>query len=126
NSLLGENNIGTIDAGDNCPVTYFPPDSRLGLKIRVHGTDLAESAIAVICNPDGDPNDKILVLRDSKGNELHLNLNYYSSSSAGFASRVAISAPYIILNKTGLRLTFKTRAFMIDKEAAGQSEPSEM
>ena len=67
------------------------------------------------------PKDKRLVCKDDHGLTLHLGLHYYRVPDSGGAFKITVYSPYVILNKTGLDLTVRAKAFLQQaKAAAGQ------
>lgn len=69
------------------------------------------SEFAIINSPNTEFSQEHSVqLKDKSGPPLNLKLHYYPIPDGGGAFRVAVYAPYIILNKTGLNVAIKTRS----------------
>ncbi|KAL2145881.1 hypothetical protein VTI28DRAFT_5963 [Corynascus sepedonium] len=63
-----------------------------------------------------------LVCRDDAGMPLNLRLHYFRVPDSGGAFKVTVYSPYVILNKTGLDVSIRSKGFMQQaKAAAGQS-----
>ncbi|AEO58474.1 hypothetical protein MYCTH_2305828 [Thermothelomyces thermophilus ATCC 42464] len=62
-----------------------------------------------------------LVCRDDAGMSLNLKLHYFRVPDSGGAFKVTVYSPYVILNKTGLGVSIRSKGFMQQaKAAAGQ------
>jgi len=65
--------------------------------------------------------EKSLSCKDEDGLNLHLSLHYYRIPDGGGAFKVTVYSPYVVLNKTGLDLTIRSKSFLQHaKAAAGQ------
>ena len=111
---------GSLEKGDSTPIHLVRLENVIGLKIKILGSEFSESRIAVVNTPDDFAGERHIPVVDNAGKELRLRLTYAHLSKGSFAKRVSISSPYVIINKTGLQLSFKTRALLTDREAAGQ------
>jgi vacuolar protein sorting-associated protein 13A/C len=67
------------------------------------------------------PKDSSISCHDEDGLNLQLKLHYYTIPDSGGAFKVTVYSPYVILNKTGLDLTIRSKGFLHSaKAAAGQ------
>ncbi|KAI7403002.1 vacuolar protein sorting-associated protein 13 [Hortaea werneckii] len=66
--------------------------------------------------------EKNLVIKDSNDLDLRLKLHYYNVPDSGGAFKITVYSPYVILNRTGLELDIKSKAYFgSTKSAAGQT-----
>lgn len=103
-----ESRNGHLPQGTREPVHWCGRQHLLLLSVIIPGYEKSEFAII---NPGSDNEFQIeneLRMRGTlEGQYMNVNLLYHSSPSHGFA--VFLSAPYIILNKTGETLVVETR-----------------
>jgi hypothetical protein len=79
--------------------------------------------MVVVNNPDEDFQDDTIPLQDLEGHHLYLRLKYDELSDTGGARKISIYCPYVILNKSGLELNYKSRSMVfVNRRAAGQGE----
>ncbi|KAH9840421.1 SHR-binding domain of vacuolar-sorting associated protein 13 [Teratosphaeria destructans] len=80
------------------------------------------SEFAIINSNDSEfRREKTLLVKDNKNLELRLKIHYYNLPDSGGAFRITIYAPYVVLNRTGLELDVRSRAYFgSTKSAAGQ------
>ncbi|KIY71623.1 vacuolar protein sorting-associated protein 13 [Cylindrobasidium torrendii FP15055 ss-10] len=97
------------------------------LNVELEDTVFAQSEFAIIntdVNSDFDT-EKRLTLKDDRGRKLVLRLNYFRYPDSGGAFKVQISAPYVVVNKTGL--PFFIRSIRTSRgsvqDAAGETRP---
>ncbi|KAI8912336.1 hypothetical protein DFJ77DRAFT_511881 [Powellomyces hirtus] len=102
----------TLPEGGLHPVYTIDPTHliALGVEIIDSGAYLP-SEVAIITNSDLDYRDETLRLTDAAGQQLLLRLKYHDKSS-GSGPKISIFSPYVVLNKTGLDITFGTRSLM--------------
>ncbi|KAM7212439.1 putative vacuolar protein sorting-associated protein [Rhypophila decipiens] len=94
------------------------------LNIDMQDTPFKASDFAIINTGSTDDfkKESQLVCKDEAGLPLNLNLHYYRIPNSGGAFKVTILSPYVILNKTGLDVSIRSRGFVQQaKAAAGQS-----
>ncbi|KAI7621532.1 vacuolar protein sorting-associated protein 13 [Hortaea werneckii] len=66
--------------------------------------------------------EKNLVIKDSNDLDLRLKLHYYNVPDSGGAFKITVYSPYVILNRTGLELDIKSKAYFgSTRSAAGQT-----
>ncbi|CAI2166885.1 9593_t:CDS:10 [Funneliformis geosporum] len=92
------------------------------LSITVEDTDYATSEFSIISSPSSDYSvDNTLTLTDSEGLKLYLRIHYTEVPDSGGAFKFSVYSPYIMINKTGLDMVFKSKSFLTSaKIAAGQ------
>ena len=97
--------------------------------------DYGLGEIAIINNPNESVEDEVIVLRDADGTPLRLrffrqlpqNFNFLMMfcreiPGSGGAEKISIYCPYLIINLTGLDLSYKARSLIRqNRYAAGQS-----
>lgn len=82
----------------------------------------SEFAIINTDNPDDMPIEDIMPMEDKDGLKLTLRLHYERFPASGGAFKVQVYAPYVIYNKIGLPLNFRSKApFSAAKAAPGQA-----
>ncbi|KAF9453814.1 vacuolar protein sorting-associated protein 13 [Macrolepiota fuliginosa MF-IS2] len=96
------------------------------LNVTIQDTVFKPSDFSII-NTDGHSDFDIenqLTLRDQQGRKLELRLNYIRYPDSGGAFKVQIYSPYIVVNKT--RMPFSVRSKSVragSQDAAGDSRP---
>lgn len=92
------------------------------LSVELQDTPFKQSDYAIINSSERDfkRESKVLV-KDDRDLPLKLKLHYYNIPDTGGAFKVSVYSPYVILNKTGLELDIRSKAFMSQaKASAGQ------
>ncbi|CAG8475084.1 9038_t:CDS:10, partial [Acaulospora morrowiae] len=95
------------------------------LKIDILETGYNTSEFSIISTPDRYEYqiENTLTLTDDADLKLNLCLHYFDIPDSGGAFKVSVYSPYIMMNKTGLDMTFKTKSFLQPaKIAAGQGQ----
>lgn len=92
------------------------------LSVDLQDTPFKQSEFAIINSPDRDyTREKAISLKDNNGLPLRLRLHYFNHPDTGGAFKVTVYSPYVVLNRTGLELEIKSKAFLSGaKAAAGQ------
>ncbi|KAI8057703.1 hypothetical protein BDF22DRAFT_772292 [Syncephalis plumigaleata] len=93
------------------------------LNIEIVNTDFQPSEFAVIDAPKSDEFaiDTTMFVADSDGIRLQLKINRVEIPDSGGAFRISIYSPYVMINKTGLEMMFKTKSLLQSAQlAAGQ------
>ncbi|EMC98060.1 hypothetical protein BAUCODRAFT_32061 [Baudoinia panamericana UAMH 10762] len=109
--------------GGVSPVHVVELSHLLLISVDMQDTPFKASEFAIInTNNENDfRREKTLLVKDSNGLELRLKLHYYNVPDSGGAFKITIYAPYVILNRTGLELDIRSKAyFSSSKSAAGQ------
>ncbi|CAG8552629.1 14898_t:CDS:10 [Dentiscutata erythropus] len=86
-------------------------------------TAFKKSEWAIINSPDKSEYqiDKTLTVTDDKNLELKLRIHYYEIPDSGGAFKISIYSPYVMVNKTGLDMSFRSKSlFSSAKDTAGQ------
>jgi len=109
--------------GGVSPVHLVELSHLLLLSVDMQDTLFKASEFAII-NPGNSEEfrrEHHLVCKDSEGLTLNLKMHYYRIPDSGGAFKVTIYSPYILLNKTGLDLSIRSKGFMQQAKAtAGQ------
>ncbi|POS86544.1 hypothetical protein EPUL_002626 [Erysiphe pulchra] len=93
------------------------------MSIEMQDTPFKASEFSVINpgNNDDFQRENTLICKDNEELSLNLRLHYFKIPNSGGAFRVTVYSPYVILNKTGLRLQIKAKSLLSQaKTAAGQ------
>ncbi|KAK3937378.1 putative vacuolar protein sorting-associated protein [Diplogelasinospora grovesii] len=109
--------------GGVSPVHVVELSHLLLLSIDMQDTAFKPSEFAIINSGNSEDfrKETQLPCRDDAGLSLNLRLHYYRIPDSGGAFKVTVYSPYIILNKTGLDLSIRSKGFMQQsKAAAGQ------
>ncbi|GAA6031882.1 hypothetical protein JCM8097_003317 [Rhodosporidiobolus ruineniae] len=124
---LEHNWTSFLRAGGVSPIHVAELSHLLLLSVEVQDTVFGRSEFAIINtdNPEDLPVESDLVLADKEDLKLNLRIHYQKHADSGGAFRVQIYSPYILLNKTGLDFSLKTKTFFgAAKTVAGSSEIS--
>ncbi|KAL2157330.1 hypothetical protein VTH06DRAFT_6268 [Thermothelomyces fergusii] len=109
--------------GGVSPVHVVELSHLLLLSVDMQDTVFKPSEFAIINAGSADDFKKEthLVCYDDAGMPLNLQLHYFRVPDSGGAFKVKVYSPYVILNKTGLDVSLRSRGFMQQaKAAAGQ------
>ncbi|GES89872.1 vacuolar protein sorting-associated protein vps13 [Rhizophagus clarus] len=101
-------------------------DHLLLLNVDVQDSGYKASEFSIISSPNSDyPVDNTLTLTDSEGLKLTLRIHYTEIPDSGGAFKFSIYSPYVMINKTGLDMVFKSKSLLASaKIAAGQGSLS--
>ncbi|CAK7273224.1 Vacuolar protein sorting-associated protein 13 [Sporothrix epigloea] len=111
--------------GGVSPVHVTELSHLLLLSVDMQDTAFKPSDFAVINSGHSEDfhTEKALVCKDGEGLNLHLGLYYYRIPDAGGAFKITVYSPYVVLNKTGLAIDVRSKAFMHQaRSAAGQMQ----
>jgi vacuolar protein sorting-associated protein 13A/C len=109
--------------GGVSPVHVVELTHLLMLSIDMQDTPFKASEFTVINSSDREnfKRDRTLVAKDKNNLNLRLKLQYFTIPDSGGAFMVTVYAPYIVLNRTGLELDIRSKAFLGGtRAAAGQ------
>ena len=110
--------------GGVSPVHVVELSHLLLLSVDMQDTLFKPSEFAIINagTTDDFKKEAHLVCRDDAGMALNLRLHYFRIPDSGGAFKVTVYSPYVILNKTGLDVSVRSKSFMQQaKAAAGQA-----
>jgi vacuolar protein sorting-associated protein 13A/C len=100
----------SLEKGALAPIHVIDSSHLLLLTLQISNTDYRTSELVAIHSPGSNgptPANQITLL-DSSGLQLTLNLHYTTIPDSGGAFKLSIYCPYVILNKTGMDICFKT------------------
>ncbi|KAF2434405.1 vacuolar protein sorting-associated protein 13 [Tothia fuscella] len=109
--------------GGVSPVHVVELSHLLMMSLDMQDTPFKTSEFTVINSSDRENyrREKHVVVKDSNDLNLRLKLHYFNIPNSGGAFKVTVYSPYIILNRTGLELDVRSKAFLgATKTAAGQ------
>lgn len=109
--------------GGVSPVHVVELSHLLLLSVDMQDTVFKPSEFAIINsgNAEDFKKESSVVCRDDQGLNLRLKLHYHRVPDSGGAFKVTVYSPYVILNKTGLELSIRSKGFLQQaKSAAGQ------
>ncbi|SMY22303.1 unnamed protein product [Zymoseptoria tritici ST99CH_1A5] len=109
--------------GGVSPVHVVELSHLLLMSIDMQDTPFKASEFAIInANNDNDfKRERTLTVKDSNNLELRLKIHYFNVPDSGGAFKITLYAPYIVLNRTGLELDIRSKAYFgSTKSAAGQ------
>jgi vacuolar protein sorting-associated protein 13A/C len=109
--------------GGVSPVHVVELSHLLLMSIDMQDTPFKASEFAIInaTNDNDFKRERTLVVKDSNGLELRLKIHYFNVPDSGGAFKITLYSPYIILNRTGLELDIRSKAYFgSTKSAAGQ------
>ncbi|KAL2261106.1 hypothetical protein VTK26DRAFT_4694 [Humicola hyalothermophila] len=110
--------------GGVSPVHAVEISHLLLMSIDMQDTPFKPSEFAIINAGAADDFKKEtqLTCKDNAGMTLNLRLHYFRVPDGGGAFKVTVYSPYVVLNKTGLDVSIRSKGFMQQtKAAAGQS-----
>lgn len=82
----------------------------------------SEFAIINSGNREDFRREKTLTVKDNNNLELRLKIHYYNVPDSGGAFKITLYSPYVILNRTGLELDVRSKAYFGSaRSAAGQT-----
>jgi vacuolar protein sorting-associated protein 13A/C len=108
--------------GGVSPVHVVELSHLLLLSIDLEDTVFRQSEFAIVNgNAQDYRREHTLALKDDRGLQLKLQLHYFNIPNSGGAFKVSVYSPYLILNKTGLPMDIRSKAFLQSaRTAAGQ------
>ncbi|KAI0218945.1 Vacuolar protein sorting-associated protein 13 [Massospora cicadina] len=116
-----------LKRGGVSPVHMVNVKHKLGLSLEVCDTNYRPSArvpIHVPSRPSDNP-ARYITLRDPNDLELNLQTTLMVAPGSGGSLKVSVFSPYVLLNKTGLDMFFKTQSITRQsKIASGQGTRS--
>ncbi|RDI80750.1 putative arabinogalactan endo-beta-1,4-galactanase A [Venturia inaequalis] len=110
--------------GGVSPVHVVEVSRTLLMSVDMQDTPFKSSEYTPINSADRENfrRERTLVVRDSNNLQLRLKLHYFDIPDSGGAFKVTVYAPYLILNRTGLKLDVRSKTFLGGtKAAAGQA-----
>ncbi|KAK1753207.1 putative vacuolar protein sorting-associated protein [Echria macrotheca] len=110
--------------GGVSPIHVVELSHLLLLSIDMQDTAFKPSEFAIVNsgNSDDFKKESHLVCKDETGLTLNLKLHYFRIPNGGGAFKVTIYSPYVVLNKTGLDLSIRSKGFIHQAKAAA-SQP---
>ncbi|KAF2471810.1 vacuolar protein sorting-associated protein 13 [Lindgomyces ingoldianus] len=109
--------------GGVSPVHVVELSHLLLISVDMQDTPFKPSKFGIINSTDRESfrREKSLELKDNNDLTLHLNMHFYNYPDGGGSFKVTIYSPYVILNRTGLELDVRSKAFLGQaRGAAGQ------
>ncbi|KAF2178337.1 vacuolar protein sorting-associated protein 13 [Zopfia rhizophila CBS 207.26] len=109
--------------GGVSPVHVVELSHLLLLSVDMQDTPFKPSKFGIINSTDRESfrREKTLEAKDNNDLTLHLNMHFYNYPDGGGSFKVTIFSPYVILNRTGLELDVRSKAFLGQaRGAAGQ------
>lgn len=109
--------------GGVSPVHVVELSHLLLLSVDMQDTPFKQSEFGIINSSERDDfrREQTLVVKDENDLSLRLKLHYYNIPNSGGAFKLTVYSPYVILNRTGLELDIRSKAFLgATKSAAGQ------
>ena len=94
------------------------------MSIEMQDTPFKGSEFAIInsTNENDFRREKQLTVKDNNNLELRLKIHYFNVPDSGGAFKITIYSPYVILNRTGMPLDIRQKAYFgSTKSAAGQA-----
>ncbi|KAI5362557.1 putative vacuolar protein sorting-associated protein [Septoria linicola] len=110
--------------GGVSPVHVVELSHLLLLSIDMQDTPFKASEFAIINTNDKNDfqREKTMTVKDNNNIDLRLKLHYYNVPDSGGAFKITIYSPYVVLNRTGLELDIRSKAYFgATSRAAGQS-----
>jgi vacuolar protein sorting-associated protein 13A/C len=110
--------------GGVSPVHVVELSHLLLMSIDMQDTPFKASEFAIInsSNDNDFRREKTVTVKDSNNLELRLKIHYYNVPDSGGAFKITVYSPYVILNRTGLELDIRSKAYFgSTSRAAGQS-----
>ncbi|KAJ3391183.1 hypothetical protein HDU84_006397 [Entophlyctis sp. JEL0112] len=112
---------GLLEKGAIEPIHTVNPTHSLLLSIELVGVEFKPSEVVILSNADLSYRDETLTLKDFDEQELQLRIKYNDNLDHG-GRKVSIYSPYVILNRTGLELSYCARSLIAaPRPSAGQT-----
>ncbi|KAK5174294.1 Vacuolar protein sorting-associated protein 13 [Saxophila tyrrhenica] len=111
-----------LRAGGVSPVHVVELSHLLLMSVDMQDTPFKASDFAIInsTNENDFRREKNLVVKDNNNLELRLKIHYFNVPDSGGAFKITLYSPYVVLNRTGMELDIKTKAYFgSTKSAAG-------
>ncbi|KAJ2887432.1 Vacuolar protein sorting-associated protein 13 [Coemansia asiatica] len=122
--------VSQLQRGGVAPIHAVQPGHLVLLTIRIPdaGFEKCEGTIIETSDEEEYPTDDDLVMTDNQGIKLALKLHRMDiPNSGGQCRRISIYAPYVMVNRTGLKLFYSSKGFFKGVSAvAGQNVNSNM
>ncbi|KAM0716599.1 hypothetical protein Q7P37_008044 [Cladosporium fusiforme] len=110
--------------GGVSPVHVVELSHLLLMSVDMQDTPFKASEFAIINsgNKEDFRREKTLTVKDNNNLELRLKIHYYNIPDSGGAFKITLYSPYVILNRTGLELDVRSKAYFGSaRSAAGQT-----
>lgn len=110
--------------GGVSPIHVVELSHLLLMSIDMQDTPFKASEFAIInTNNENDfKREKTLTVKDKNNLELRLKIHYYNVPDSGGAFKITVYSPYVVLNRTGLELDIRSKAYFgSTRNAAGQA-----
>ncbi|KAK3724815.1 Vacuolar protein sorting-associated protein 13 [Vermiconidia calcicola] len=108
--------------GGVSPVHVVELSHLLLMSIDMQDTPFKASEFSIINSTnEGDfRREKNVVVKDNNNLELRLKIHYYNVPDSGGAFKITVYSPYVILNRTGMKLDIRSKAYFgATKSSAG-------
>lgn len=108
--------------GGVSPVHVVELSHLLMMSIDMQDTPFKQSEFTTINSSDRENfrREKTIAVKDNRDLTLRLKLHYYTIPDGGGAFKVTVYSPYIVLNRTGMELDIRSKAYLGGtKQAAG-------
>jgi vacuolar protein sorting-associated protein 13A/C len=110
--------------GGVSPIHVVELSHLLLMSVDMQDTPFKASEFAII-NPGNKEDfrrEKTLTVRDNNNLDLRLKIHYYNIPDSGGAFKITLYSPYVILNRTGMELDIRSKAYFGSaRSAAGQT-----
>jgi vacuolar protein sorting-associated protein 13A/C len=110
--------------GGVSPIHVVELSHLLLMSVDMQDTPFKASEFAIINSGSKEDfrREKTLTVKDKNNLELRLKIHYYNIPDSGGAFKITLYSPYVILNRTGLELDVKSKAYFGSaRSAAGQA-----
>jgi len=110
--------------GGVSPIHVVELSHLLLMSVDMQDTPFKASEFAIINSGSKEDfrREKTLTVKDKNNLELRLKIHYYNIPDSGGAFKITLYSPYVILNRTGLELDVKSKAYFGSaRSAAGQT-----
>lgn len=106
--------------GGVSPVHVVELSHLLLMSVDMQDTPYKPSKFSVVNSSDKENfrREKTVEVKDDQDLTLRLKLHYYNIPDSGGAFKVAVYSPYVVLNRTGLELDVRSKAFLGQAKAA--------
>jgi vacuolar protein sorting-associated protein 13A/C len=110
--------------GGVSPIHVVELSHLLLMSVDMQDTPFKASEFAIINsgNKEDFRREKTLTVKDNNNLDLRLKIHYYNIPDSGGAFKITLYSPYVILNRTGMELDVKSKAYFGSaRSAAGQT-----
>lgn len=110
-----------LKKGERDSLHTLDPSHLLALSLSINDISLKQKEVAIITSTDLQFRDETVILYDKDNRQLNLRLNY-NDKRVDEGHLVTIYSPYLLLNKTGLSMSFAVKSLLTSHRSVACQE----